>query len=454
MKRWRLGAPALALVLALVAGACGGDDADSTAAGGTSEAGTLTIALGGPFSGPSKATGDNIRTGADLAAAEVNDAGGIAGGPDKGLRIVFREFDDAGVPANGASNMRTIIDDDDVVAFVGSGISDVSVAMAPLASREGFPFLSAYASSEKILDAAADAKTVFVVPPTFPAYAFSVTDELLKAGHTRPGILHATGTFGDGIANLVVERLKEKGVTPVANESFTMADTDFRVQLARIKDATPDSLVMVGLAPIDALILTQADELGLDVPVFDPGGITNNDTFLTAAGALAEGVVGNTPTLASRATAAAVVAARPVPGRHRPVGHPRPGRLRLRGGAGGGGRLRRRRQRPGRPVLAPAPHRRRRHGRRAAQVRRRRLPHRRSAVCLPDNRRPARVLHRLRADGAEVGAGDPARRLTDLRSRRRGAAGGPPPPCWRSRWSLWRSAATGATAWGPPPPSP
>lgn len=309
MKRWRLAAPALALALGLVAGACG-DDSDSasdtteTTAATGGEGRTLTIALGGPFSGASKATGDNIRNGATLAASEVNDAGGITDGPLKGARIVFKEFDDAGVPANGAGNMRTIIDDDDVVAFVGSGISDVSVAMAPTASREDFPFLSAYASSPKILEAAKDSKSVFVVPPTFPAYAFSVTDELLRAGHTRPAIINGTGTYGDGIADLVVERLNEKDITPVAKESFTFADTDFRTQLAKIKDADPDSLVVVGLANIDALILTQADELGLDVPVFDPGGITNNDTFLKAAGPLAEGVIGNTPTLASRDTPA------------------------------------------------------------------------------------------------------------------------------------------------------
>lgn len=308
MKR-RPPVAALALALALLVGACGGDDSDTTAgdnrpttAGG--EGRTLTIALGGPFSGASKPTGDNIRNGAKLAADEVNNGGGIPAGPLKGARIAFKEFDDAGVPANGANNMRTIIDDRDVVAFVGSGISDVSVAMAPTASREAFPFLSAYASSPKILEAARDAKSVFVVPPTFPAYAFSVTDELLRAGHKRPGILNLTGTYGDGIADLVVDRLKEKGVTPVAKESFTSADTDFRAQLAKIKDANPDSFVMVGLANSDALIVNQADQLGLKVPIFDPGGITNNDTFLKAAGPLANGVVGNTPTLGSRDTPA------------------------------------------------------------------------------------------------------------------------------------------------------
>ncbi len=303
MTRRRLALPALALALALVAGACGSDDDDTPAVAG-SETKTVTIALGGPFSGSSKPTGDKIRDGAQLAADEVNGAGGIADGPLKSATIVFKEFDDAGVPANGANNIRTIIDDGDVVAFVGSGTSDVSVAMAPTASREAFPFLSAYASSPRILEAARDAKSVFVVPPTFPAYSYSVTDELLKAGLTRPGIINLTGTYGDGVADLVVDRLKEKGIDPVAKESFTSADTDFRVQLARIKDANPDSLVMVGLADLDALIVTQADELGLRVPIFDPGGITYNDTFLTAAGPLADGVVGNTPTLASRDTPA------------------------------------------------------------------------------------------------------------------------------------------------------
>ncbi|MDP9069722.1 MAG: ABC transporter substrate-binding protein [Actinomycetota bacterium] len=295
----------LLVAIALVAGACG-DDGEAGAPATTSSAAprTLTIALGGPFSGSSKPTGDKIRNGARVAAEEINGAGGIERGPLEGAKIAFKEFDDAGVPANGANNIRSIIDDEDVVAFVGSGISDVSVAMAPTASREGFPFLSAYASSPKILEAAADKKTVFVVPPTFPAYSFSVTDELLAAGHKRPGIINLTGTYGDGVADLVVERLKEKGVDPVAKESFTSTDTDFRPQLAKIKAASPDSLVMVGLANLDALIVTQADQLGLKVPIFDPGGITNNDTFLKAAGPLANGVVGNTPTLASRDTPA------------------------------------------------------------------------------------------------------------------------------------------------------
>lgn len=294
-----------ALALLAGAGACS-DDKTDTVASDTGKTDTVTIAIGGPLSGSSKPTGDKLRAGAQLAATEVNDAGGIKGGPLKGAKIVFKEFDDAGQPQRGATNIRTMVDDKEILAFVGSGTSDVSVAMAPTASETGFPFLSAYGSSPKILEAATAKKSVFVVAPTFPAYSFSVTDELLKAGHKNPGIINLTGTYGDGVADLVVTRLGENGIKPVAKESFGSTDTDFRTQLAKIKDGNPDSLVMVGLANLDALILQQADELGLKVPVFDPGGITNNDTFLKTAGPLANGVVGNTPSYADRNTPATI----------------------------------------------------------------------------------------------------------------------------------------------------
>lgn len=300
MKRSLILTAALA-ALVMLASAC--SDSDSKTASSTK---TVTIALGGPFSGADKATGDQIKAGAQLAVTEVNNAGGIAAGPLKGSTIALKDYDDADEPAKAAANMRTIVDDQGVVAFVGSGLSDASAAAAPIASEAGFSYLAAYASSPKILEAATAKKSVFVVPPTFPAYAFSVTDELLKAGYKKPAIIHLTGTYGDGIADYVVQRLKASDVTPVSNESFTFNDIEFRTQLGRINDSKPDSLVMVGLPNSDALILNQADQIGLKVPTFDPGGITNSDTFLKAAGPLANGLVGNSPSDSQRNTPAAV----------------------------------------------------------------------------------------------------------------------------------------------------
>lgn len=269
--------------------------ASVSASPSSSAGGTITLALGGPFSGSEKPTGDQIRAGAALAAQQLNDAGGITAGPRKGATIAFKEFDDADDPARAASNIRRIVSDQGLSAFVGSGLSDASIAAAPVASRAGFTYLSSYASSEKVLTAARDAKSVFVVAPTFPAYAFSIVDQLVRDGHRKPAIIHLQGTYGDGIADLTVQGLKDKGITPVSDQAFTFTDTDLRTQLAKIKAAGPDSVVMVGLANSDALIVKQAKALGLAVPFYDNGGITNSDTFYTDAGDAANGVTGNTP---------------------------------------------------------------------------------------------------------------------------------------------------------------
>lgn len=304
----RLSAPLGAVVLAVLAAGCGGGSTSPQASGSPAASAaapsTVTIAVGGPLSGAEKPTGDQIKAGAQLAVDEVNKAGGITAGPRKGATLAVRLFDDADDPAKAASTVRDMISDSSVQAFVGSGLSDGAIAAAPIASRAGFPYLAAYASSPKILAAATGKKSVFVVPPTFPAYSLSVTDELLAAGHKRPAVIHLTGTYGEGIARYVDSRLAQDGITPVSETTFGFTDTDLRTQLAKAKAAQPDSLVMVGLPDSDAAILKQAATLGLMVPTYDPGGITNSDSFLKDAGALANGVRGNSPTDAQRNTPA------------------------------------------------------------------------------------------------------------------------------------------------------
>lgn len=301
---------ALALITAVVVVASCGASATSTkpagTSGGAAGGGTVKIALGGPLSGSEKPTGDELMAGAQLAVDQVNKGGGITAGAKKGAKLALKPFDDADDPAQAASTVRDMISDPSISAFVGSGLSDGAIAAAPIASRANFPYLAAYASSPKILEAATAAKSVFVVAPTFPAYSLSVTDELLAAGHRKPAVIHLTGTYGDGIAKYVDERLAQDGIKPVSGNTFSLSDTDFRTQLAQAKAASPDSLIMIGLPDSDAAILKQSATLGLQVPVYDPGGITNSDSFLKDAGALANGVVGNSPSDAQRSTAGAM----------------------------------------------------------------------------------------------------------------------------------------------------
>ncbi len=302
----RLAAAVMAVALTA---SCGGRTTDDGEAVPVTPTGPrdLVIAVGGPFSGPQQPVGDQMKVGARLAAEQVNAAGGISDGPLRGSRVVIDDsFDDADVPERAVDNIRKVVDDERYVAFVGSGSSDASVAAALVASMAGLSYLAAHASSPKILDAATVQECVFVLPPTAAVSAYAVADELVATGHDKPAVLHMTGADGDSVVASVAERLKEKGLELASTESFTAGETDFTTQLGRIKAQAPDSLVMVGPADSEALILDQADGLNLEVPAFDAGGATAAESFLTAAGPLANGVVGSTPADTERNTPAAV----------------------------------------------------------------------------------------------------------------------------------------------------
>jgi len=266
------------------------------------DAKVIEIAIGGPFTGADALDGQEIYQGASLATDTVNAAGGIPRGPLKGARISLVKFDDQDDPQTGVIVARSAIGNSSILAYVGSALSDVSVAQAPFFERASMPFVSVYASANTILQPAKH--YVFVVPPTFDAYSYSIADTI-SADHIHSvGVIHLTGTYGELIAQYLVQRLQQLGVQVTADEAFNIGDTDFRAQLARIKAGNPQAVAMVGLTDSDTLILKQASELGLHVPFFDPGGIDFSEAFLNAAGTLANGVTGNTPTDPNRKTPA------------------------------------------------------------------------------------------------------------------------------------------------------
>jgi branched-chain amino acid transport system substrate-binding protein len=290
-------------VLVVITGLAAVGVVAATAANQDSAATTITIGVGGPLTGSAAITGKQIVHGAQLAVARINSAGGIKGGPHKGAMLKLKTFDDKDDPQTAATLARQITSDSSLVAYVGSGFSDAAIAQAPVFERANMPFLAAYASANTILQPAK--KNVFIVPPTFDAYAYSIANTIASQGIKKIGVIHLTGTYGELIAKYLAQRLTALGIKVVSSQPFNFGDSDFRVQLGKIKSAGAAGLAMVGLVDSDTLILKQAKQVGLNVPAFDPGGIVFSQEFLNAAGSLANGLYGNTPTDPQRSTKAA-----------------------------------------------------------------------------------------------------------------------------------------------------
>ena len=283
--------------LTLVAGlaGCGTSSSSGSGPSGSSAAapGTITLAISGPMTGDAAADGLHMKQGADLAIAEVNRAGGIAAGRYRGARLAATYLDDRETVDGSVGNANRVVSDDSIWAFLGTGFSDAAIATAPVLDEAGVSFLSTYASSDLII--ATPRRNVFVVPPTFPAYAFSAAEEAYAQGRRSVAVLQANAGFGTHMADLFKQHFTQLGGRVVDTETYELGAKDVQGPVAKIAQARPDLVALAGLTGDDTTQLKALHAAGVTVPAIDLEAVLFSQSFLQNAGPDAEGVLGQTP---------------------------------------------------------------------------------------------------------------------------------------------------------------
>ena len=92
----------------------------------------------GPVTGEAATFGVSTKNGVMLAAEEWNAKGGLFN--NRKVRVIFE--DDKGDPAEGATVYTKLIQQDNVVAIIGTVMSKVTLAGAPIAQAAGVPMIS------------------------------------------------------------------------------------------------------------------------------------------------------------------------------------------------------------------------------------------------------------------------------------------------------------------------
>jgi branched-chain amino acid transport system substrate-binding protein len=96
--------------------------------------------------------------------------------------------------------------------------------------------------------------------------------------------------FTESGYEVFVSALEEQEIEVLETLTFAKADTDFRALLTEAQAAEPDAIVVSGLIEAAIPLVTQARELGIEVPIIGGNGF-NNPALMADAGDAAEGVV-------------------------------------------------------------------------------------------------------------------------------------------------------------------
>jgi branched-chain amino acid transport system substrate-binding protein len=125
--KFRLAAVFALATLALIASGCGSSDSDD----GGSESDTFRVGLEAPLSGEQSILGEGMLKGAELAAAQLNEDGGILGEDVEVIAI-----DDAADPATGVKAAKSAIEEG-LDGIVGPYNSGVGIETLPLYLKAG-----------------------------------------------------------------------------------------------------------------------------------------------------------------------------------------------------------------------------------------------------------------------------------------------------------------------------
>ena len=273
----------LSLLAALLSG-CGGNQADDSAATPADADSTefLVIGVDCPMTGGNAGFGEQLPLGAQMAADEVNAAGGING---KMVKLDIQ--DDKSDPKEAATIATKFVADESVVASVGYYNSSCCLAALPIIN-EG-KLVSIFTGSNP--DISEQNKTYgFRTEPSDNQQAVYAADWMVEDGCQKVAILYETSDYGMGQEKIITQILTDAGAEIVCSEAYVINETrDFTNILTKVKNSGADSLFLAGTYTEGALIVKQQKSLGMDLPCYSSSSMFEIP-FLEAAGAAAEGV--------------------------------------------------------------------------------------------------------------------------------------------------------------------
>jgi branched-chain amino acid transport system substrate-binding protein len=274
---WR--ATALLVVFSLLLTAC--DLGNQASRPTPTFTGSIKIGVAAPYTGDTADGGIQILQGAQLAANEINEQGGIDG---KKIEIV--PADDAANPAKAQEIANKLVADG-VVAVVGHKDSGVSIPASEIYNAAGIVQITPTSSNPQLTAQGFD--TVYRVCPIDTTQGPLLADFLIeKLGLKKISVIYANTAYGMGLRDQFERRAGELGVTPLSSQEIKRGDKDFASTLQAIQPQSPQAIFYAGSLPEAIIIVSQMKELGIKA-TFVGGDTLFQPDFIRQTASASEG---------------------------------------------------------------------------------------------------------------------------------------------------------------------
>jgi len=240
---------------------------------GSAAAADLKIGAAEALSGPAGQYGQSIKNGFQLAADEINAAGGV-----KGNRLALQFEDEAGKKEQAIDVFKKLIFQDKVLMVFGPTLSNSAQAADPIAqaaktvafgtsnTADGITSIGDYIFRNSVTEAD-------VLPETLRV-------AIKHANIRKVAVLYGNDdVFTKSGYDAFKKALADLKVSVTTTETFAKGDVDFKAQLTKIKASGADAIVLSALIAEGAPIMVQARQLGIELPVIGGNGMNSVKIF-------------------------------------------------------------------------------------------------------------------------------------------------------------------------------
>lgn len=237
----------------------------------SSDAKSIKVGLNFELSGNVATYGQGLVQGIELAFEEINKAGGVLGKQVEAIKVDNKS--ESAESANVATKLATR---DKVVAILGPATSGNTKGAAPVAVQNKVPLISASATADDVTVDQNGKVREFIFKTCFSdsfqgvIMANFAYEDLGKKNAVL--LVDNASDYSKGLSKSFKETFEKFGGKVLSEEAYQSKETNFKAVLTNIKGLNPDVIYLPGYYEEVGLIVKQARELGINVPILGGDG--------------------------------------------------------------------------------------------------------------------------------------------------------------------------------------
>lgn len=270
-RRMMLAPLALFLSASMVVGACSSDSTDDKADSKTEttngEGGPVKIVLLMEQAGESEVAVPDYVNGAEMAIAEINEAGGINGQPIEVKRIPTSVIN----PTEANASLTKGLDENPTV-MIGLISPTVLAGAAPNIETGQVPVLSPTIGGDDLRlgnDGGSEFTWLMDYEGAVADAAISYMSDDLKL--EKIGLMGDNVDYGTEAIDFAKQTMETKDIEPVTVQQFEPTATDLTKEVQAVKDSGADGVLNVAYPNPLAVQLNQFQQNGLNIPTVSFG---------------------------------------------------------------------------------------------------------------------------------------------------------------------------------------